>query len=493
MKYLLSGKEMKKWEEQAMEEYKLPSLLLMERAGMAVTEELLSGRYNLQKVLVACGTGNNGGDGLAVARMLMNRGIRVDVCVAGSLENLSEDAKKQLEMYMALMGKFVTAPVYHAYTVIVDALFGIGCDREVTGLQAEVIGAINQSQVPVVSIDVPSGICADNGMVCAVAVKAQTTVTFYMEKIGLLLYPGREYCGTIRVADLGVPFRKQEVCQALTYTEEDLALLPKRAAYSHKGTFGKVLVMAGSPSISGAAYFTAAAAYRMGAGLVKIYTPKENQLAMQTLLPEALLEIYDRDCPRVKQLQQCLAWADAIVIGPGFGQDSMAEKILNYVLSKSTVPVIVDADGINLLARNKARMLEKHAPLILTPHVQEMAGLVGSTAQSVSKNLALLALHFIDQYPVTLVLKDAGTIVASARDLLYINTSGNSGMATGGSGDVLAGMIAALVAQGMDELGAARLGVYVHGRAGDAATKKKSAYSVMASDILDGIAEVTRV
>ncbi len=493
MKYLLNGKEMKNWERQTMEEYRLPSLLLMERAAQAVVEELTSGTYDLHRVLVACGTGNNGGDGLAVARLLVSQGIRTEVCVAGSLENLSADAKQQLEMYMAVLGNFVTAPAFDEYTVIVDALFGIGCNRDVTGVEAEVIQAINQSKAPVVSIDVPSGICADNGKVCAVAIKATATVTFFTEKLGLLLYPGREYCGEIKVADLGIPFEKWKECQVITYTEEDLEKLPKRNANSHKGTFGKVLVMAGSPKISGAAYFAAAGAYRIGAGLVKIYTPKENLFAMQTLLPEALIEIYDREKPLVKQLQQCLSWADAVVIGPGFGTDRMAEKILNYVLSKSTVPVIVDADGINLLAKSKASLRDSHAPLILTPHVQEMARLIGSTAESVAKNPVMTVRNFIEEYPVTLVLKDARTIVAMDKELIYVNTSGNSGMATGGSGDILAGMVGGLIAQGMDELEAARLGVYVHGKAGDAAAKAKSAYSMTATDILDGIAEVTRV
>ncbi len=493
MKYLISGKEMKNWEKKAMEKYKIPSLLLMERAAQAVVQELLSGSYDLKKILIACGTGNNGGDGLAVARLMQLKGYEAEVCIVGALDKLSAEAKHQLEMYQAISGNFVTAPAYDEYTVIVDAIFGIGCNREITGLAAEVIEAMNLVNAKIVAVDVPSGISADTGRVCGVAVKADATVTFFTEKLGMLLYPGRDFCGKILVADLGIAFEDCEECRSITYTEEDLKKLPERKGNSHKGTYGKVLVIAGSPKISGAAYFAAAGAYRIGSGLVKIYTPKENQLAMQVLLPEALLEVYDYSRPPVKQLRECMNWADVIVIGPGFGTERVAEKILKYVISKSTVPVVIDADGINLLAKSKSCLLDKHAPIVLTPHIQEMARLTGKTRDIILRNPMGEAKSFTEDYDVTLVLKDARTIVAKDKELVYINTSGNSGMATGGSGDVLAGMIGGLIAQGMEAHEAAKLGVYLHGKAGDAAAAAKSAYSMTAGDILDGIAEVTRL
>ena len=492
MKYLLSGREMKNWEKQAMEKYKIPSLLLMERAAMAVTEELLSGKYDLHRVLIACGTGNNGGDGLAVARMLKMKGHRVDVCIAGALDRLTVDAKQQLEMYQAISGNFVTDPAYEEYTVIVDALFGIGCNREITGIAAEVIEAMNAVKAPILAIDVPSGISVDTGKVCGVAVNAAATVTFFTEKLGMMLYPGRDYCGDILVADMGIPVEHVEECKTITYTDKDLEKLPKRRENSHKGTYGKMLVIAGSPTISGAAYFAAAAAYQMGSGLVKIYTPQENLFAMQTLLPEALIEIYDRSRPALKQLKQCMDWADAIVIGPGLGTDRNADKILKYVISKSEVPVVIDADGINLLAESKICLLDHTSPIVLTPHIQEMARLSGVEKTEILKNPMSLAKEFTEEYPVTLVLKDARTVVAKENELLYVNTSGNSGMATGGSGDVLAGIIGSLIGQGMEVYEAAKLGVYLHGRAGDAASAAKSAYSMTARDLLDGITEVTK-
>ncbi len=493
MKYLVSGKEMKNWEKQAMENYKIPSLLLMERAAQKVVEELLSGSYDLKRTLIACGTGNNGGDGLAVARMLLQQGYEVHVCVVGALDKLTQEAKVQLEMYQALDGKFVTAPAYDEYTMIVDAMYGIGCNREISGVAAEVIQGINEAKASVLAVDVPSGVSSDDGKICGIAVKAHTTVTFFTEKLGMMLYPGREYCGKIVVADLGIPFKTCEECRIVTYTEEDKHKLPERKGNSHKGTFGKVLVIAGSAKISGAAYLASAAAYRMGAGLVKIYTPEENKLAMQMLLPEALLECYQAKKPLVRQLKECMEWADVIVIGPGMGTERIAEKILKYVVKKSSVPVVVDADGINLLAKNKGFLIEPHAPLVLTPHILEMARLTGKEKEVILRNPIGEAVNFTEDYPVTLVLKDARTVVAKEKELRYLNTSGNSGMATGGSGDVLAGMIGGLLAQGMDVYEASKLGVYLHGCAGDAAAVKKSTYSMTATDILDGIAEVTRL
>lgn len=493
MKYLISGKEMKNWEKQAMEKYKIPSLLLMERAAESVVKEILRGTYNLKKILIACGTGNNGGDGLAIARMLKLKGCQVDVCIAGALDKMSSEMKQQLEMYQAISGEFVTSPEYGEYTTIIDAVFGIGCNREITGIAAEVIEAINKSDAKVIAVDVPSGVSSDTGKICGLAVKADATVTFFTEKLGMMIYPGRDFCGKIMVADLGIPFQGCEEYQAITYTEEDIEKLPKRKENSHKGTYGKVLVIAGSAKISGAAYLAAAGAYRIGAGLVKIYTPKENQLAMQVLLPEALLEIYDDNRPPIKQLKECMEWADVIVIGPGIGTERAAEKILKYVVSKSTVPLVIDADGINLLARNKTCLLDRHAPVILTPHIQEMARLTGKAKDLIMKNPMEEAEMFVRDYDVTLVLKSARTIVAKENEHSYINMSGNSGMATGGSGDVLAGMIGGMIAQGVDCFEAAKLGVYLHGKAGDAAAVTKSTYSMTATDILDGIAEVTRI
>lgn len=493
MRFLLTGKEMKIWESRMMEKYKVPSLLLMERAAGTVVRELLQGDYDLRKVLIVCGVGNNGGDGLAAARMLLTKGICVYVDLIGDLERFSMEARQQYEMYRAIGGKFVTQPCFEEYTVIVDAVLGIGCNRDICGEMAKVIEKINQSPAEVIAVDIPSGVSADTGRICASAVKADVTITFFTRKLGMVLYPGNSYCGTVKVENLDLPFDQTEECHVITFDEDDLKMLPPRKADGHKGTFGKVLVIAGSPKIGGAAYLSAAAAYRTGAGLVKIYTPGENRYALQTLLPEALLELYDREKPNLKQLNECISWADVIVIGPGIGTDPVAEKIVNDTIHKSKVPLVIDADGINILAKNKNWLYDKKVPVLITPHILEMARLAECSKEEIVKDRIDAAKRFTEKYPVLLALKDARTIVAENDQLLYVNTSGNSGMATGGSGDVLAGMMGGLLAQGMDALEAARFAVYLHGLAGDAAAKQMSSYSMTATDILNGIAEVTRI
>lgn len=495
MKYLLTGCEMKVWERKMMEKYHTPSLLLMERAAIAVTEELFNGSYDLHKVLIVCGTGNNGGDGIAVARLLTGKKISVDVLLLGEPERMTPETSQQMKMYQAISGKMVTEVCYDEYTVIVDAVLGIGCNREVTGKTAAVVEAVNQATAPVISIDVPSGISCDTGKVCGIAVKADVTITFFMKKLGMVLYPGREFCGKVKVEGLGLPIEAEipENSRAVIYEQSDLPKLPKRSGNSHKGSYGKVLVIAGSTKISGAAYLSAAAAYRIGAGLVKIYTPEENRTAMQMLLPEALLEIYDRKQFDREDLLQCIKWADVIVAGPGMGTDPAAKEILETILKYSDLPLVLDADALNLLSGDLQQLKSLKSSVILTPHIQEMARLTGEPREEIKEHSLEKAAEFVENYPVVLVLKDAATIVAKKEELFYVNTTGNSGMATGGSGDVLAGILGGLLAQGMNELEAARLGVYLHGAAGDAMLNQKSAYSIMASDLLEGIAEVTNI
>lgn len=490
MEYLLTGKEMKSWEKKTMETYKTPSLLLMERAAQAVIKEILNGSYDLHKVLVVCGTGNNGGDGLAVARMLHMQGVFVEVYQVGENAKFTVETKQQIEMYEAISGRFVTRPHWDEYTVIVDGILGIGCNREISGELKTVIEQINHSRATVIAIDIPTGVSADTGKICGCGVNAATTVTFFTKKLGMMLYPGRMYCGNIITESLEVPFDVTEECRRFTYTEQDYKRLPKRPSNGHKGTFGKVLVIAGSKEICGAAYLAAAGAYKIGAGLVKIFTPKENKNALQVLLPEALLAVYD-ETDAGDKLKTEMKWADVIVIGPGIGTTKGAEAMLRYVLENSEIPVVIDADGINLLTDCTDFMKKTKAQLILTPHILEMSRLCHLEKEKLLEDILGAAEQFAANYPVTLVLKDARTVVAKEKELLYINTSGNSGMATGGSGDVLAGMIGGLLAQGIQDVEAARLGVFLHGMAGDAAGKKKSEYSMTASDLLDGIAEVT--
>ncbi|MGN0334140.1 MAG: NAD(P)H-hydrate dehydratase [Lachnospiraceae bacterium] len=492
MRYLPDNQEMKLWESAAMELYGLLPMNLMEQAAGAVVKVLENGMYDLRQVLIVCGSGNNGGDGLAIARILSGKGIRTEVYFVGNESRMTEETALQMEMYRQTGGNFVTKPSYDEYTVIVDAVFGIGCNRDLQGAVLEYVRQVNAVKIPVIAVDIPSGVNGSTGKICTDAVKASTTVTFSEKKLGMMIHPAKDYCGEVICADIGIP--KQDVfrAHAFYYEEEDLGRIPKRIENSHKGSYGKVLVVAGSAEIFGAAYFSSAAAYRTGSGLVKVFTPEENRVPMQTLLPEALLAVYDRKHPDLEKLRKCMEWADVIAVGPGIGIDDSAENILQSVLKESKVPIVIDADGINLLAKNTEILSEISVPVILTPHLQEMSRLTGMEKSELAASPFEQGKAFTDRYPVILVWKDARTIVMSKNRDLFVNTSGNPGMATGGSGDVLTGVIASLIGQGMEPLEAARLGVYLHGKAGDAAAVRKGMHGMLASDILYGISEVIK-
>lgn len=280
--------------------------------------------------------------------------------------------------------------------------------------------------------------------------------------------------------------------QWVTYDAKDLSRMPKREKNAHKGNCGKILVAAGSEQIFGAAYFTAAAAYRTGAGLVKVITHKENRSSLQTLLPEALIETYDREVPEEEKIKAWVSWADVIAIGPGMGMSKISEEILHSIGKHSKVPLVIDADGINLLAKSSTWFLDRSLPVILTPHLREFSRLTHKDLEQMKKNLLGEAREFIKEHPCILVCKDHETLVVDSGEEYYRNQNGNPGMATGGSGDVLTGIIASLIGQGMAPKEAARFGVFLHGAAGDWAAKEKGIYSMLASDMIKGISEVTK-
>ena len=357
------------------------------------------------------------------------------------------------------------------------------------------------------AVDIPSGICADEGRVMNFAVRANYTITFGYLKIGLLLYPGADYAGEIKVVDIGFASLSEVNIKASTicFDPEDLSLLPIRSNYGNKGTFGKVLVIAGSKGMSGAAYLSAKAAYRTGAGMVKILTTQDNRVILQSILPEALFEAYDDssvdEVKRKESICANLKWADVVIFGPGIGRSQMAASLLQIVLDNRNTPLILDADGINLLAeeldredssnyyRHKLLHSKLNGQIILTPHLLELSRLMGYPISSIVNNLVDTAFQCSYNNNLIYAIKDARTIVTQA-DQCYINITGNNGMATAGSGDVLTGIIAALIAQGMTHYKATCLAVYLHGLAGDEAAKRKGKYSLMAGDIVDHIETV---
>lgn len=503
MKYLVDAAKMKTIDEYTSNVIGIPSLVLMEKAAMAVAQVMQSKITKKDRILAVCGTGNNGGDGIATIRMLKGLGYDADVLIIGDEKRATDQTKQQLLIARNLDVKVYNNVNVSEYTVIIDAIFGIGLSKSVVGVFEQIIEAINTSDNKVFSIDIPSGIQADNGKVMNIAVKADYTITFGVNKIGLVLHPGCEYAGEVIVADIGFPVKAVEYVKpsVFYFEKEDLSRLPLRKNYSNKGTFGKVLIIAGSRNMSGACYLSAKAACRSGAGLVKVLTVEDNRSIIQSLLPEVILSTYDpnnlKNKLEVDRIVQELKWATSIVVGPGIGISVASDHLLDIVLNNTNVPIVIDADALTLLA-GKTQYISKDnekecycdidlpANVVVTPHLKEMSRMLDCDVSNVQENLFTVAMNAVKGKRYVLALKDARTIVSDG-GRCYINLSGNNGMATAGAGDVLTGIIAAMLAQGMERFEATALSVYVHGLAGDEATKLKSVYSLIASDIIEAL------
>ncbi len=505
MRFILTSEQMQKCDANTMEGYGVPSAVLMERAACSAVEVIDEAFPDPgASILIACGTGNNGGDGLAMARLLFLKGHVVTVLFPGEEEKCSEEAARQLGIVRAYgievikrlpSEEFLDEELSEtAFDVVVDALFGIGLTRDIEGTYRTVIEDLNALSAMKVAVDIPSGLSADTGKVMGIAFCADVTATFGFAKIGQLLYPGADYCGELIVKDIGIdemslPGVDPDILMA---EPQDLALLPQRKNDTNKGSYGKVLIVAGSFNMAGAAAFSARAAYRSGAGLVRVVTSVENREIIQTLVPEAILATYDEKVEMETFVREQTIWADAIVLGPGIGRSRQAEDLVKRILAEATVPCLVDADGLNILASHPEWIKEARATLLITPHPGEMSRLAGTSVLAVKDDLIGEATRFADEYGVITVLKDARTIIRLPGEVTWINTTGNNGMATAGSGDVLTGIIGALLGQGIPVSDAVVLGVMIHGMAGDAAAEAVGRTSLMASDLVDGISTVLK-
>ncbi len=509
MKKLANASQMKQIDGYSIESIGIPSLVLMEKAALSVALEikkelLKQKRYN-NKIFAVCGVGNNGGDGVAALRILKEWGYEGAVLLVGEEKRASEQMQVQLSiarnLSIPVMNYSELADKHFSdaeYTIIIDAIFGIGLSKEVTGIYEQVIKEINtirserMENCSVFAVDIPSGIHASTGNVMGCAVKADQTITFGVNKLGMVLYPGCEYAGEIKVADIGFPQIAVEQAKVDTfcYEQEDIErLLPKRKGDSNKGTYGKVLVIGGSENMAGACCLSANASYAMGAGLVKVMTEKVNRIIVQTLLPEALLYTYEDSTilEEKEAILEELKWATTIVLGPGLGKKQSARQLVDWVLEYAKVPIVIDADGLNLIAENGGlkRILQKEN-VILTPHLKEMERLTGDLVHEIKEDIVSYAKQTMSGAECVLVLKDSRTVVTDGTKV-YVNVSGNNGMAKGGSGDVLTGIIAGLLAQKADYFDAASLGVYLHGLAGDYVTEEYSSYSLLAGDLIRGL------
>ena len=502
MEYLVTGRQAKAIDTYTIEQTGIPSLVLMERASLCVAEEVQKTADQMHlpvvRIAVVCGSGNNGGDGIAAARILHERGLDVCIFLAGKREKMSADCQKQLAIAEKLSVPIGNGTDLSAYNIIIDAIFGIGLDRPVEGNYRDWITAINHAASCgscIIAIDIPSGIHTDSGHVMGLAVRARKTVTFGYIKTGLVFYPGADYAGQVICRDIGFDpaARKAVGLQYITYTKDDCQRLPKRCADSNKGTYGHVLIIAGSKNMAGAAYFSSLAAYRMGVGLVTVYTPESNRCILQQLLPEAVLKTYPDTQEDFSALPDLLKNYQAIVLGPGLGQGPAAENIVRTVTaSDCQVPLIIDADALNILSKNRNWLSESMIPTVITPHMKELSRLTGHNIQYLKENLVQVCEAFTREYGVICIAEDTRTMIIDNFETIYINLSGNNGMSTGGSGDILTGMIAGLCGQHMPLNQAARLGVYLHGHAGDIAASSKGFHSMTASDVLNAIPELLK-
>ena len=489
---VLNGQQMQETDRFTIDQMHMPSMVLMEKAAEAVVNTVLQETTSSDRILVVCGSGNNGADGVAAARMLHLKGRRVSAFLVGNREHLTKESALQWHIAANYDVDEVNNPDWSEYTVIIDAMFGTGLSREVSGKYAEIIRRINASGARVYAVDIPSGIHAGTGQVLGEAVRADCTVTFAFYKTGCLLYPGASFCGRLLLEDVGIyPMDSPYDPDILLLEKEDLRLRKKRDPGGNKGTFGKVLLIVGNEEIYGAAFMSARAAFLSGAGMVKILTSEKNSPILKQSLPEAMVETITLDNYREK-LDKALFWADQVGIGPGIGTDEKAEKMVQYVLEHCDKPLVLDADALNVAGKHPEWLKKRRGEMILTPHMGEMSRLTGTTVAELKKDPFGYARQASRQWDAIIVLKDARTCIAASDGQMYLHAYGNSGMATAGSGDVLTGTILGQISVCDTVSQAACMGVLLHGLAGDLAAEEKGEASLTAMDICGKLPEILR-
>jgi len=504
---VVSGQEIKEIDRRAMDSYGISGLILMENAGLKIFQKIKEIYPDLKskRVVILSGAGNNGGDSFVVARHLHNYGTKVKVLLLTSPNKFREEAKINWEI-INKMGLDITIiedskdELLEKYLreahLLVDGILGTGLRGPAKGLAAEVITLVNQLQKEVVAIDIPSGLEADLTIIKGPCIKANFTITLGLPKIGLLFYPGADYAGKILVEDIGIP---QELLESeslkLNILEEEIVkrLLPPRPVYGHKGTFGKVLLLAGSKGMTGAAYLASSAAIRSGAGLVYLGIPESLNPVMEMKLTEVITiplketVVQSLGDEAAEEIITSLPSYSVLGIGPGLSRHPETQRLVRRIIEKSTLPLVVDADALYALREDTDLLKKTNSPVIITPHPGELANLLNKDIKYILENQMEVAREVAHQFGIVVVLKGARTIIVEEKGEGYINISDNSGMATAGSGDVLTGIICGLIAQGTNPFSAAIIGVYIHSVAGNIARRLKGERGMIASDILDQV------
>jgi len=515
---LVTSSQMRNIDKKTIEGIGIPGLELMEKAGQGVAlaaKEML-GEVKNKKVAIFCGRGNNGGDGFVVGKYLSEWGADIQFYLTAEREEVSGDAKTNLKK-TEKMGLPITEvlrkeeiPSKIEADLIVDALFGTGFSGEITGFMKDIVEAINSSKIRVISVDIPSGLHADTGQFTGACIKAERTVTMALPKIGHLFFPGKEMSGKVSVVDIGVPehaVEEENINLNLITEEEVKEMLPKRPGDTYKGTCGRVVLIAGSTGLTGAASLASLSSLRAGAGMAILGIPQ----SLNPILEIKLTEVMTKPLPDVRkkgalalrglgEIKELLKWGDCCALGPGLGQHFETIELVRRLVSKINMPTVIDADGLNAIAKDVSILKECQAPLILTPHIGELSRLNGVPIGEISKDRIKYASDFAKEYNCVLVFKGAPTIISEPSGQTYVNPTGNAGMATAGSGDVLTGIIVGLLAQmlllrkGEDVrkilLDSACAGVYIHGLSGDLAKEEKGEMGMIAGDMMEKIPQV---
>ncbi|MCL2266415.1 MAG: NAD(P)H-hydrate dehydratase [Treponema sp.] len=540
---LVTAARMREIEKKAEKEYGIPSILLMENAAVKITEHCVRvlSEINNPRVLIACGSGNNGGDGFAVARYLHVKGIDVRIILIGDTESVKGDAEVNLKIIKKLnipadilkTGEKASlcANSLQKYDLIIDAIFGTGLSRNIEGGAKQLIETLNKNAKYVISVDIPSGVHSDTGRIMGCAVKANETITLGYAKTGLYLYPGAEYTGKISIEDIGIPPQIQiqaieknemnkienEAFTANIFAEDDiLNILPLRKKRSNKGDFGKVTVFAGSDEMPGAAALACSAAYMTGCGLVRacvtahtsdvIHKWQREVVTCNVIekngmyCKESLMNFSANKNKSVKNLTEEINSSNVIVLGPGIGRSAGVTEFILEFLDTVKVPVIIDADALFAISENVNILKTLKAPCVITPHPGEMSRLTSLSVPEILDDIAGTALNFAKEFNVITLLKDAHTVIASPDGEININITGNNALSKAGTGDALSGIIAGFASQicgkSMERnnkelikniFNACILGAYFHGIAAEAACLEKSIYSVTASDVINKI------
>jgi NAD(P)H-hydrate epimerase len=504
---VVTAEQMREMDRLTIREYGVPSLTLMERAGEGVARAILERFPEPVKkgVLIVAGKGNNGGDGFVVGRMLKQRRIACEVALLAKRDEISSEAAYNLKAFLKVRGKIVNAaadaPAFLNQSMkgkglLVDAILGTGMKDEIRGTYATAVQIMNASGLPIVAVDIPSGLHTDHGTPLGGCIRAALTVALGFPKLGEVIYPGLNYVGQLVVADIGIVSEAVDRVAPRTELlsrEEVRGLVPVREPDSHKGTYGHVVVMAGSRGKTGAAILASRAAMRAGAGLVTLAAPRSlNDIfagAMVEVMTETLRENVagEMECLHDDEWRRLMERKTVMLFGPGLGVTDATRINLRWLLRHLEMPWVIDADGLNNLALDLDRLRRARSAPILTPHPGEMARLIGRDTATVNRDRVGVAGSFAAEHRCYLVLKGARTVMATPAGNVYVNSTGNPGMASGGMGDVLAGILAALLGQRLSPHDAMKLGVYLHGMIGDRIAAEKGDIGMIASDIIEGL------